>query len=102
MGPDNATWLVVGTGDFVYDVFRPWGVLPAGWTFGTISHVAVDSKDHVYFYQRKDPPVLVVDGAVSRRPEGQDGAGGQARLAVQVGLHEDGRLAAPQDLGRQR
>ena len=63
MGPDSATGLVVGTGDFVYDVFRPWGVLPAGWTFGSISHVAVDSKDRVYFYQRKDPPVLVFDGA---------------------------------------
>lgn len=63
MGPDSATGLVVGTGDFVYDVFRPWGLLPAGWTFGTISHVAVDSKDRVYFYQRKDPPVLVFDGA---------------------------------------
>ena len=63
MGPDSTTGLVVGTGDFVYDVFRPWGLLPAGWTFGTISHVAVDSKDRVYFYQRKDPPVLVFDGA---------------------------------------
>ncbi len=62
MGPDNATGLVVGTGDFLYDVFRPWGVLPTGWTFGLISHVAVDSKDRVYFYQRKDPPVLVFDG----------------------------------------
>ena len=63
MGPDSATGLVVGTGDFVYDVFRPWGVLPSGWTFGTISHVAVDSMDRVYFYQRKDPPVLVFDAA---------------------------------------
>ena len=63
MGPDSATGLVVGTGDFVYDVFRPWGLLPAGWAFGTISHVAVDSKDRIYFYQRKDPPVLVFDGA---------------------------------------
>ncbi|PYM32328.1 MAG: hypothetical protein DME15_14445 [Candidatus Rokuibacteriota bacterium] len=61
MNADNATGLVVGTGDFLYDVFRPWGVLPAGWTFGLISHVAVDSRDRVYFYQRKDPPVLVFD-----------------------------------------
>jgi peptidylglycine monooxygenase len=57
----NATGLVVGTGDFRYDVFRPWGVLPDGWSFGLISHVAVDSKDRVYFYQRKDPPILVFD-----------------------------------------
>lgn len=61
MSLDNATGLVVGTGDFLYDVFRPWGVLPTGWTFGLVSHVAVDSKDRVYFYQRKDPPILVFD-----------------------------------------
>jgi peptidylglycine monooxygenase len=57
----GATGLVVGTGDFVYDVVRPWGTLPEGWTLGLVSHVAVDSKDRVYFYQRKDPPVLVFD-----------------------------------------
>jgi peptidylglycine monooxygenase len=61
VSPDNATGLVVGTGDFLYDVFRPWGVLPTGWTLGLVSHVAVDSKDRVYFYQRKDPPILVFD-----------------------------------------
>jgi DNA-binding beta-propeller fold protein YncE len=58
----NVTNLVVGTGAYVYDILRPWGVLPAGQSFGLISHVAVDSKDRVYFYQRKDPPVLVFDG----------------------------------------
>jgi DNA-binding beta-propeller fold protein YncE len=58
---NDATGLVVGTGEFVYDVVRPWGMLPAGWTLGIVSHVAVDSKDRVYFYQRKDPPVLVFD-----------------------------------------
>jgi DNA-binding beta-propeller fold protein YncE len=61
VSPDNSTGLVVGTGDFLYDVVRPWGVLPAGWSLGLVSHVAVDSKDRVYFYQRKDPPILVFD-----------------------------------------
>ena len=61
MSPDNSTGLVVGTGDFLYEVVRPWGVLPAGWSLGLVSHVAVDSKDRVYFYQRKDPPILVFD-----------------------------------------
>lgn len=59
MGSDVLSGLVVGTGDFVYDVVRPWGTLPPGWTLGLVSHVAVDSKDRVYFYQRRDPPVLV-------------------------------------------
>jgi peptidylglycine monooxygenase len=58
---DFAPGLVVGTGDFVYDVVRPWGTLPDGWDLGLVSHVAVDSRDHVYFYQRKDPPILVFD-----------------------------------------
>ena len=61
MTGDNATGLVVGSGEFIYDVVRPWGTLPAGWTLGLVSHVAVDSQDRVYFYQRKDPPVLVFD-----------------------------------------
>jgi peptidylglycine monooxygenase len=55
------TGLVVGTGDFVYDVISPWGILPAGMTLGVVSHVAVDGRDRVYFYQRNDPPVLVFD-----------------------------------------
>jgi DNA-binding beta-propeller fold protein YncE len=62
MSSNQGSSLVVGTGDFVYDVLRPWGMLPAGWSLGVVSHVAVDSKDRVYFYQRKDPPVLVFDG----------------------------------------
>jgi peptidylglycine monooxygenase len=57
----GATGLVVGAGDFVYDVVRPWGVLPPGWRLGLVSHVAVDPSDRVYFYQRQDPPVLVFD-----------------------------------------
>jgi peptidylglycine monooxygenase len=59
---DTATGLVVlGAEGFVYDVHRPWGVLPTGWTLGLVSHVAVDSRDRIYFYQRKDPPMLVFD-----------------------------------------
>lgn len=64
--PDDATsdgspHLVVGTGEYVYEVVRPWGQLPEGWTLGLVSHVAVDSRDRVYFYQRKAPPILVFD-----------------------------------------
>ena len=55
------TKLIAGTGDFVYEVIRPWGELPAGMEFGSVSHVAVDSRDRVYAFQRKDPPVIVFD-----------------------------------------
>ena len=62
MTVSNIPNLVVGTGTYVYDVVRPWGLLPAGHSFGLISHVAVDSQDRVYFYQRKDPPIIIFDG----------------------------------------
>jgi DNA-binding beta-propeller fold protein YncE len=61
MDEDAPGLVVMGVGGFVYDVVRPWGLLPEGWTFGVISHVAVDSRDRVYFYQRKNPPMLVFD-----------------------------------------
>jgi len=57
----NRTELVVGMGDFVYDVVRPFGTLPPGKSTAFISHVAVDARDRVYFYQRHDPPILVFD-----------------------------------------
>ena len=82
MSPSNVTGLVVGTGAWVYDVVRPWGVLPPGQSFGLISHVAVDSEDRVYFYQRKDPPILVFD------PEGNFLTGwGAGRLRDAHGIY---------------
>ena len=51
----------VGSGIHTYEMVENWGSLPAGWTFGPVSAVAVDSRDRVYAFQRKDPPVLVFD-----------------------------------------
>jgi len=53
--------LIIGTGDTSFEVVHPFGNLPQGWTYGNVSHVATDSKDRVYAFQRKDPPVLVFD-----------------------------------------
>ena len=50
---------IVGSGDNTYEVMRPFGKLPANMELGSVSDVAVDSADRVYFFQRKDPPVLV-------------------------------------------
>ncbi|MQF69791.1 hypothetical protein FIM12_05625 [SAR202 cluster bacterium AD-804-J14_MRT_500m] len=55
------TRIIVGTDDYTFEMVRPWGTLPAGMSFGTISHVAVDSADRVYVYHRGDPPVVVFD-----------------------------------------
>ena len=53
---------IVGTGSQVYEVIHPFGTLPPGMTFANTSHVATDSHDRVYVYQRKNPPILVFDG----------------------------------------
>jgi DNA-binding beta-propeller fold protein YncE len=42
-------------------VVRPWGVLPAHIEYGVVSHVAVDSHDNLYVFQRGEPPVVVFD-----------------------------------------
>ncbi|PZC51066.1 MAG: peptidylglycine monooxygenase [Chloroflexi bacterium] len=55
------TKLIFGTGQYKYRVEDPFGILPAGMTWGNVSHVAVDSSDRVYAFQRKDPPIIVFD-----------------------------------------
>ena len=55
------TTLLFGTGDYRYEARHSFGKLPNGMEWGNVSHVAVDSQDRVYAYQRKDPPVMVFD-----------------------------------------
>ena len=51
----------VGTGKYTYTLIEGWAKLPLGETFGNTSAVATDSRDRVYVFQRKDPPVMVFD-----------------------------------------
>jgi DNA-binding beta-propeller fold protein YncE len=51
----------VGTGKYTYTLIENWPKLPPGETFGNTSAVATDSRDRVYVFQRKDPPVVVFD-----------------------------------------
>jgi DNA-binding beta-propeller fold protein YncE len=44
-----------------YELIRDFLKLPAGQSFGMVSRVATDSRDRVYVFQRKDPPVVVFD-----------------------------------------
>lgn len=53
---------IVGTGNSTYEVVHPFGKVPAGMAYGNVSHVATDSRDRVYAFQRSQPPVLVFDG----------------------------------------
>jgi peptidylglycine monooxygenase len=51
--------IIVGSGDFKYEVVGPFGQSSGGIKIGAVSHVSVDSRNNVYFYQRVDPPILV-------------------------------------------
>ena len=51
----------LGRGDYQYEVIADWARLPAGWSFGWIPSVAVDSQDCVYVYSRSEHPMVVFD-----------------------------------------
>src|SRR5579871_4971359 len=51
----------VGSGRFRYRLIEDWARLPHGEAFGMVSAVATDSRDRVYAFQRKDPPVVIFD-----------------------------------------
>ena len=52
----------VGYGEYQYEVSADWMKTPAGWAFGWIPSVAVDSHDRVYVYSRSVHPMVVFDG----------------------------------------
>ena len=51
----------IKTDKYDYELVQSWGTLPDAMTFGTVSSVASDSQNRVYVYQRKDPPIVVLD-----------------------------------------
>jgi hypothetical protein len=70
----------VGAGDYTYELIRDFFKLPAGQSFEVVSRVATDSRDRVYVFQRKDPPVLVFE-----RDGNYLGAWGAARSPTRTG-----------------
>ena len=50
-----------GTGDYRYELVRDFVKSPDGEPFGLISRVAADDQDHIYVFQRRNPPVVVFD-----------------------------------------
>ena len=51
----------IKTDKYDYELVQSWVTLPDSMTFGTVSSVAADSQNRVYVYQRKDPPIVVLD-----------------------------------------
>jgi|TARA_B100001971_G_C18219292_1_gene556022 peptidylglycine monooxygenase len=53
--------IIVGSGDFKYEVISPFGESSEKVEIDQVSHVSVDSHDNIYFYQRTACPVVVLD-----------------------------------------
>ncbi len=51
----------VGQGSYSYQVADGWTELPAGYQWGQIGAVAVDSKDQVYTFSRTEHPLMIFD-----------------------------------------
>jgi len=53
--------VVIGSGQFTYEVAEGWGKLPGGWSYREVAAVGVDRQDRVYAFSRGDHPVIVFD-----------------------------------------
>ncbi len=53
--------VVVGSGEYRYEVVEGWGKLPDKWTFKEVAAVGIDRNDNVYCFTRGDHPVIVFD-----------------------------------------
>jgi len=53
--------VVIGTGQFTYEVAEGWGTLPDGWKYHEVAAVGVDRHDRLYVFTRGEHPVIVFD-----------------------------------------
>ena len=53
--------VILGSGEYRYEVIEGWGKLPDDWTFHEVAAAAVDDKDQVYCFTRGKHPVIVFD-----------------------------------------
>ena len=52
--------MILGSGEYCYQVVKGWGQGPHGRTLGIASGVAVDLQDRVYVVDREPNPAIVV------------------------------------------
>ena len=53
--------VVLGEGQYKYEVAEGWGKLPDGWGFKECAAVGCDANDNVYVFNRGEHPVIVFD-----------------------------------------
>ena len=51
--------MILGSGEYCYQVVKGWGQRADGRTLGIASGVAVDSQDRVYVVDREPNPAIV-------------------------------------------
>ena len=52
--------MILGSGDYSYQVVKGWGQGPDGRALGIASGVAADSQDKVYVVDREPNPAIVI------------------------------------------
>ena len=53
--------MIVGEGQFRYELAEGWEQIPAGWSHGDVGGIATDSQDRVYVFNRSEHPLIVYD-----------------------------------------
>ena len=53
--------MLLGGGDYKYELVEGWAKLPEGWVFSLVSDVAIDSRGRIYAFTRGKHPVVVFD-----------------------------------------
>ncbi len=53
--------MIVGSGDFRYEVAEGWEHLPGDWVHGDVAGVATDSAQRVFVFSRSEHPLIVYD-----------------------------------------
>jgi DNA-binding beta-propeller fold protein YncE len=53
--------VIIDIGDRKYELVEGWGDLPAGWRWGQVGAVGVDSRDRVHVFTRTDHPYMIFD-----------------------------------------
>jgi DNA-binding beta-propeller fold protein YncE len=55
--------MVLGDGDYKYELVQGWAKLPEGWVFSLVSDAAIDSRGRIYAFTRGKHPIIVFDKA---------------------------------------